>query len=52
MVVTSKTNFVKQYKPGNQARVELKNGRILDVINGRCFDAGTSIILICIQRNG
>jgi len=25
--------------------VELKNGRILDVVNGRYFDAGTSIIL-------
>jgi imidazolonepropionase-like amidohydrolase len=25
--------------------VELKNGRILDVINGRYFDAGTSVIL-------
>jgi imidazolonepropionase-like amidohydrolase len=42
---TSKTNFVKQYKPGAKARVELKNGRILDVINGRYFDAGTSVIL-------
>jgi hypothetical protein len=45
MVETSKTNFVKQYEPGNQARVELKNGRILDVVNGRYFDAGTSVIL-------
>jgi imidazolonepropionase-like amidohydrolase len=42
---TSKTNFVEQYKPGNQARVELVNGRILDVVNGRYFDAGTSVIL-------
>ena len=42
---TSKTNFVKQYKPGTHARVELKNGRILDVINGRYFDARTSVIL-------
>jgi imidazolonepropionase-like amidohydrolase len=45
MTETSKTNFVKQYKPGKQARVELKNGRILDVINGRYYDAGTSVIL-------
>ena len=45
MMETSKTNFVKQYEPGNQARVELKNGRILDVVNGRYFDAGTSVIL-------
>ena len=31
--------------PGSQARVELVNGRIVDVINGRYCDAGTSIIL-------
>ena len=42
---TSTTNFVKEYKPGGQARVELKNGRILDVVNGRYFEAGTSIVL-------
>jgi imidazolonepropionase-like amidohydrolase len=42
---TSKTNFVKRYEPGAQARVELKNGCILDVINSRYYDAGTSIIL-------
>ena len=42
---TSKTNFVKQYKPGARARVELKNGRILDVVNGRYFDARTRVIL-------
>jgi adenine deaminase len=45
---TSKTNFVKQYEPGKQARVELKNGRILDVVNGRYYDEGTRVIL----RNG
>jgi imidazolonepropionase-like amidohydrolase len=45
MMETSKTNFVKRYEPGNQARVELKNGRILDVVNGRYFDAGTSVVL-------
>jgi len=42
---TTKTNFVKQYEPGKQARVELKNGRILDVIKGCYFDVGTSVIL-------
>jgi imidazolonepropionase-like amidohydrolase len=42
---TSKTNFVKQYEPGKQSRVELKNGRILDVVNGRYFAAGTSVVL-------
>jgi imidazolonepropionase-like amidohydrolase len=40
-----KINFVTRYEPGNQARVELKNGRILDVVNSRYYDAGTSIIL-------
>ena len=44
-VETSKTNFVDRYEPGAHARVELKNGRILDVINGSYFDAGTSVIL-------
>jgi len=42
---TAKTNFVKQYEPGKQARVELKNGRILDVVTGRYFETGTSVIL-------
>jgi imidazolonepropionase-like amidohydrolase len=41
----TETKFVKQYEPGSQARVELVNGRILDVVNGRYYDAGTSIIL-------
>jgi imidazolonepropionase-like amidohydrolase len=45
MMETSRTHFVKRYEPGAQARVELVNGRILDVVNGRYYDAGTSIIL-------
>ena len=45
MMQTPKTHFVRQYGPGKQARVALKNGRILDVVNGRYFDAGTSVIL-------
>jgi imidazolonepropionase-like amidohydrolase len=45
MMETSKTNFVKQYEPGEQSRVELKNGRVLDVINGRYYDPGMSVIL-------
>jgi len=45
MTETSKTNYDEGYKPGAQARVELKNGRILDVVNGCYFDAGTSVIL-------
>jgi cytosine/adenosine deaminase-related metal-dependent hydrolase len=45
MMVISKTNFVKQYKPDEHSRVELKNGRILDVVNGRYYDMGTRVIL-------
>ena len=45
MMETSETNFVKRYEPGNHARVELVNGVILDVVNSRDFDAGTSPIL-------
>jgi imidazolonepropionase-like amidohydrolase len=41
----SETHFVKQYEPGSQARVELVNGRIVDVVNGRYYDAGTRVIL-------
>jgi len=41
----SKTNFVERYEPGAQARVELKNGRILDVVNGCYYETGTSVIL-------
>ena len=42
---TSKTNFIRKYEPGKQAIVELVNGRILDVVNGTYFDAGTSVIM-------
>ncbi len=52
MMEISKTNFVKLYEPGEQRRVELKNGRILDVSSGRYFDARTRVILICIQWIG
>ena len=45
---TSRTNFVQHYEPGKQSRVEMKNGRIIDVMNGRYHDAGTNIVL----RNG
>ena len=45
MASGAETKFVEQYEPGNQARVELVNGRIVDVVNGRYFDAGTSVIL-------
>ena len=45
MMGNSKTNFVKNYEPGKHSRVELKNGRVLDVVNGQYFGAGTSVIL-------
>ncbi len=45
MIETATTNFVNQYEPGTQAPVQLKNGRVLDVVNGRYHDAGTSIVL-------
>jgi imidazolonepropionase-like amidohydrolase len=45
MAEITKTHFVKRYEPDNRARVELVNGRILDVINGCYHDAGTSVIL-------
>jgi len=45
MTENSESNFVKQYEPGKNARVELKNGRVLDVVHGRYFEAGTRVIL-------
>ena len=45
MTENSKTNFVERYEPGAQARVELVNGRIMDVVNGCYYDAGTRVIL-------
>ena len=45
MMVNQKTNFVNQYEPGEQSRVELKNGRIVDVVNGRFYAEGTRVIL-------
>jgi imidazolonepropionase-like amidohydrolase len=45
MAGDTETKFVKQYEPGDQSRVELVNGRILDVVNGRYYDAGTKVIL-------
>jgi len=39
------TKFVKDFAPGPEARVELKNGRLVDVVNGCFFDAGASLII-------
>ena len=38
-------NFVREYLPGNDARVELRNGRFLDVVNGTYFDPGISLLI-------
>lgn len=45
MTDNPKTNFVKEYMPGKNARTELKNGRFLDVINGKYFNPETSLII-------
>jgi len=37
--------FVKPYEPGSQARVELVNGRIVDVVHGRYYGTGTSVVV-------
>ncbi|MCP4749476.1 MAG: amidohydrolase family protein [Proteobacteria bacterium] len=42
---SSETHFVKDYKPGTEAVVELKNGRFVDVANGRFYDQGVSVII-------
>ncbi|MBN1663597.1 MAG: amidohydrolase family protein [Deltaproteobacteria bacterium] len=39
------TQFVKDYGPGKEAKVELKNGRFVDVVNGRFFDAGVGLMI-------
>ncbi len=40
-----RTNFVTSYGPGEDAVVELKNGRFIDVVNGRYFPPETRIII-------
>ncbi len=41
----TETYFVTEYEPNREAIVELKNGRIVDVINGRFFDPGVRILI-------
>lgn len=41
----NETVFVDNYEPGDDAVVELKNGRFIDVINGRYFPLETKIII-------
>ena len=45
MAAKPETKYVKQYEPDNQARVELVNGRIVDVTHGRYHETGTRIIV-------
>jgi len=41
----SKTNFVTEHLPGKGAKIELKNGRFFDVINGTYFSHAVSLII-------
>lgn len=41
----SEINFVKDYKPGHNAVVELTNGRFVDVMNGCFFDKNVSVLI-------
>jgi imidazolonepropionase-like amidohydrolase len=41
----TKANFVHNYQPGDDALVELKNGRFVDVVKGRYFAPQTSVII-------
>jgi imidazolonepropionase-like amidohydrolase len=45
MKAYTETNFVNNYEPGDGALVELKNGRFVDVINGRYFPAKTTVVI-------
>jgi imidazolonepropionase-like amidohydrolase len=45
MDIESKINFVGNYEPGDDAIVELKNGRFIDVINGRYYPPETRILI-------
>lgn len=41
----TKTHFVKEYEPDHEAIVELKNGRFVDVTNGRFFDSDVRVMI-------
>ena len=41
----TKTHFVKEYEPDHEAIVELKNGRFVDVVNGRFFDPAVRVVI-------
>ncbi len=39
------TKFVTDFRPGDEVRVKLKNGRFVDVVQGRYFDPGVGLII-------
>ncbi len=41
----TETHFVKEYGPLPEAIVELKNGRFVDVVNGRFFDPSVRVMI-------
>jgi imidazolonepropionase-like amidohydrolase len=45
MSANQETAFVGDYQTGTDARVELQNGRIVDVVNGRYLEHGTNITI-------
>lgn len=42
---TSQIGFVRDYKPGTDAVVELKNGRFVDVMKGCFYEQGLSLVI-------
>ncbi len=45
MTTISDVNFVYDYKPGEDALVELANGRFVDVVNGVYFTENVKLLL-------
>jgi len=45
MTNSPETEFVDVYEPGREAKVELRNGRLVDVENGGYFDPGVTVVL-------
>jgi imidazolonepropionase-like amidohydrolase len=43
--MASETHFVREYDPPPEAIVELKNGRFVDVVNGRFFDPSVRVMI-------
>jgi len=45
METYDEANFIKDYEPGIKEKVLLKNGKILDVKEGRYLDQGTGLVI-------